>query len=104
MCCLYIYIDIIRGTKYLTFSFVFVVLWDYRKTTKTKENAAVIRVKTRTIKSGETPQKSLILPPVHTFTKVLVTPLNLIFSYFLRISGGVKITTFMIFDENCKKL
>jgi len=73
MCCLYIYIDIIRGTKYLTFSFVFVVLWDYRKTTKTKENAAVIRVKARTIKSGETPQKSLILPPVHI-------PLNYIFT------------------------
>ena len=36
--------------------------------------------KARAIKSGETPQKSLILPPVHTFTKVLVAPANLMFS------------------------
>ena len=36
--------------------------------------------KARTITSGETPQKSLILPPVHTFIKVLVAPVNLMFS------------------------
>jgi len=45
-------------------------------------------LKARAIKSGETPQKSLILPPVHTFIKVPVTPVNLMFSYFYRISGG----------------
>jgi len=45
-------------------------------------------LKVRAIKSGETPQKSLILPPVHTFIKVFVAPVNLMFSYFYRISGG----------------
>jgi len=44
------------------------------------KSLVVIRVKARTITSGETPQKSLILPPVHTFTKGLVAPLNLMFS------------------------
>jgi len=36
--------------------------------------------KARAITSGETPQKSLILPPVHTFPERLVAPLNLMFS------------------------
>jgi len=45
-------------------------------------------LKARAITSGETPQKSLILPPVHTFIKVLVAPVDLMFSYFLRIFGG----------------
>jgi len=58
-------------------------------------------LKARAIKSGETPQKSLILPPVHTFIKVPVTPVNLMFSYFYRISGGWKLPFFMIFDEKC---
>jgi len=48
----------------------------------------VLVVKARAIKSGETPQKSLILPPVHTFIKLLVAPVNLMFSYFFKISGG----------------
>jgi len=48
----------------------------------------ILVVKARTIKSGETPQKSLNLPPVHTFIKVFVAPVNLMFSYFYRISGG----------------
>jgi len=61
----------------------------------------VAYLKARDITSGETPQKSLILPPVHTLTKVLVTPLKLMFSYFLRISGGVKIDIFMIFVKKC---
>jgi len=63
----------------------------------------VFYLKARGIRSGETPQKSLILPPVHTFIKVLVAPVNLIFSYFLRIFGGVKIVIFLVFDEICKK-
>ena len=53
-----------------------------------KKYPVLLWTKARAIKSGETPQKSLILPPVHTFIKVLVTPLNLMFSYFCRISGG----------------
>jgi len=48
----------------------------------------ILVIKARDITSGETPQKSLILPPVHTFIKRFVAPVNLIFSYFLRISGG----------------
>ena len=44
--------------------------------------------KARAIKSGETPQKSLILPPVHTFKKMLVAPVNLIFYYIYKISKG----------------
>jgi len=63
----------------------------------------VIRVKARAITSGETPQKSLILPPVHTFIKMLVAPVNLMFSYFLGIFGGVKIVIFLVFDKLCKK-
>ena len=63
----------------------------------------VFYLKARAIRSGETPQKSLILPPVHTFVKGLVAPLNLMFSYFLRIFGGVKFVIFLVFDEICKK-
>ena len=66
-------------------------------------NGSLFYLKARAITSGETPQKSLILPPVHTFIKVLDTPLNLMFSYFLRISGGVKIVVFMVLDEIHKK-
>ena len=43
-------------------------------------NCGVACLKARAIKSGETPQKSLILPHVHTFIKVLIAPLNLMFS------------------------
>jgi len=50
--------------------------------------------------SGETPQKSLILPPVHTFIKMLVTPVNLMFSYFLRIFGGGENCNFLSFQRN----
>jgi len=61
---------------------------EYIITEHATEKSAVIGVKVRAIKFGETPQKSLILPPVHTFIKALVAPVNLMFSYFLRISGG----------------
>jgi len=55
---------------------------------QTTKKPAVISAKARAIKSGETPQKSLILPPMHTFIKRLVAPLNLMFSYFYKIYGG----------------
>jgi len=70
---------------------------------KRGSNAIPVEHKARAIKSGETPQKSLILPPVHTFIKVLVAPLKLMFSYFLRIFGGVKIVIFVVFVETDKK-
>jgi len=56
-------------------------------TNQTKLMMGGFYLKARAIRSGETPQKSLILPPVHTFVKELVAPLNLMFSYFYRISG-----------------
>jgi len=65
---------------------------------------SILISKARVIKSGETPQKSLILPPVHTFIKGLVAPLNLMFSYFSGIFGGWKSWVFMIFDKTYKKL
>ena len=68
-----------------------------------KVNPWVFYLKARAITSGETPQKSPILPPVHTFIKVLVAPVNIMFSYFLRIFGGVKIVIFLVFNEICKK-
>ena len=58
-------------------------------------------LKVRAITSGETPQKSLILPPVHIFVKVIVAPVNIMFSYFYRVSGGVKI---VIFHDFCQKV
>ena len=75
-----------------------------QKAGKIKAYGGVFYHKARAIKSGETPQKSLILPPVHTFIKGLVTPVNLMFSYFCRISGGVKTELSVIFDKTCKKL
>jgi len=81
----------------------FVCFWDNPKNKQGRVLSGIPCVKVRAIKPGETPQKSLILPPVHTFIKVLVTPLNLMFSYFYRISGGVKIANFLTFDENYKK-
>jgi len=87
--CIYIYI--IRYQKLSCNSFV--VLGFVRSKIKHDERIThdVFYLKARAIKSGETPQKSLILPPVHTFIKVLVAPLHLMFSYFLGIFGGVKI-------------
>jgi len=51
-----------------------------KKTASTEKYQLSVEVKARAIKAGETPQKSPILPPVHTFTKELVTRLNLMFS------------------------
>jgi len=100
---LYIYIYYIRLQNYLL-DFLFVLNATRSGIKQEKEGKrCVFYLKARAIKSGETPQKSPILPPVHTFIKVLVTPLKLMFSYFYRISGGVKIVNFLTFDENCKK-
>ena len=100
---LYIYIYIYLGSAKIIFRPPFLFcLWCAQ--TKQKRWAGVLfYLKARAITSGETPQKSIILPPVHTFIKMLVAPLNLIFSYFYRISGGVKIANVLTFDENCKK-
>jgi len=57
------------------------------KQAREREGRGLFYLKARAIKSGETPQKSLILPPVHTFAEGLVAPLNMIFSHFCRISG-----------------
>jgi len=58
------------------------MFWGMHKTFASENLSAVIKAKARAITSGETPQKSLILPPVHTAIKGLVAPVNLIFSYF----------------------
>ena len=68
--------------------YVLCVFWGIPKKHAERRRTACLIIKARTITSGETPQKSLILPPVHTFIKVLVAPVNLMFYYFCRISGG----------------
>jgi len=57
-----------------------------KKGAETKASGGVFYLKARIIRSGETPQKSIILPPVHPFIKRLVTPVNMIFSCFFKIS------------------
>jgi len=65
MCLLYIYIYIYFGKRnYLIVLNRAVVLWEAQNYGAI-ENSVVLIVKARAITAGETPQKSLILPPVH---------------------------------------
>jgi len=76
---IYIYIYYIRFQKYLTAPSCGFLCGIHTK--KPQEgDGCDLEHKARAIRSGETPQKSLILPPVHTFSKESVAPLNLIFS------------------------
>ena len=76
----YIYIYLYLGTHQLKFKH-FVVFIEVCSINTTKcLNPSLFYLKARAITSGETPQKSLILPHVHTLKKMRVAPLNLIFS------------------------
>jgi len=79
------------------------LLWDTQKHSTVSEKPAVIGVKARAITSGETTQKSIILPPVHNFKKVLVAPVNVMFSYFFREFWRMKITIFHDVQQNLQK-
>ena len=61
-------------------SFVLLIVEETSKRAKGEVRGGMFYLKVRAITPGETPQKSLILPPVHTSPKVLVAPLNLMFS------------------------
>ena len=85
---LYIYIYILLGSRTSLTVFLCSFLCGIHTKKLQRKTGDDLEHKARAITSGETPQKSLILPPVHTFINGPVAPLNSIFNYFYRISGG----------------
>jgi len=78
---IYIYIYIYIRYHKAKYASIYLIFWgDTPKRSDEETRGFFSGRKARAIRSGETPQKSLILPPVHTFMKDLVTPLNLMFS------------------------